>query len=93
MAGLQCESMIEDFEDEMMGLFKLENLQSVEAELCGEVASQFSSIYFFVSIRLFSGSFSLEPKGRPGMCDVLSLSGILGLSFDSPLLSPLCFFC
>ncbi|KAK7115909.1 protein canopy homolog 2-like [Littorina saxatilis] len=33
-----CESMIEDFEDEMLGLFKLENLQSVEAEICGEVA-------------------------------------------------------
>ena len=35
----------------------------------------------------------LHPEGRPGMSDVSPLSGILGLSFDSTLLSPLLFFC
>ena len=32
------------------------------------------------------------PEGRPGMSDVIVLSGISGLSFDSPCLSPLLFF-
>ena len=32
------------------------------------------------------------PKGRPRMSDVPLLSGISGLSFDSPFLSPLLFF-
>ena len=32
------------------------------------------------------------PEGRPGMFDVSLLSGISGLSFDSPFLSPLLFF-
>ena len=32
------------------------------------------------------------PKGRPGMSDVTLLSGISGLAFDSPFLSPLFFF-
>ena len=32
------------------------------------------------------------PDGRPGMSDVSLLSGISGLSFDSPFLSPLLFF-
>ena len=34
----------------------------------------------------------LYPEGRPGMSDVPLLSGISGLSYDSPLLSPLLFF-
>ena len=34
----------------------------------------------------------LPPEGRPGMSDVTLLSGISGLSFDSPFLSPLLFF-
>ena len=33
------------------------------------------------------------PKGGQGMSDVSPLSGISGLSFDSPFLSPLLFFC
>ena len=37
-------------------------------------------------------SSSLVPEGRPGMSDVNLLSGISGLSFDSPFLSPLLFF-
>ena len=32
------------------------------------------------------------PEGRPGMSDVLPLSGISGLSFDSRFLSPVLFF-
>ena len=32
------------------------------------------------------------PEGRPGMSEVFLLSGISGLSFDSPFLSPLLFF-
>ena len=32
------------------------------------------------------------PEGRPWMSDVIVLSGISGLSFDSPFLSPLLFF-
>ena len=32
------------------------------------------------------------PEGRPGMSEVILLSGISGLSFDSPFLSPLLFF-
>ena len=35
----------------------------------------------------------VNPEGRPGMCDSTLLSGISGLSFDSPFLSPLLFFC
>ena len=35
---------------------------------------------------------SSGPEGRPGMSDVFLLSGISGLSFDSPFLSPLLFF-
>ena len=35
---------------------------------------------------------SYLPEGRPGMSDVTLLSGISGLSFDSPFLSPLLFF-
>ena len=35
---------------------------------------------------------SLSPEWRPGMSDVLFLSGISGLSFDSSFLSPLLFF-
>ena len=31
------------------------------------------------------------PEGRPGMSDVILLSGISGLSFDSPFLSPFFF--
>ena len=31
-------------------------------------------------------------EGRPGMSDVFLLSGISGLSFDFPFLSPLLFF-
>ena len=34
----------------------------------------------------------VNPKGRLGMSDVTLLSGISGLSFDSPFLSPLLFF-
>ena len=37
--------------------------------------------------------FLKPPTGRPGISDVLSQSGISGLSFDSPFLSPLLFFC
>ena len=33
----------------------------------------------------------LPPEGRPGMSDVPLLSGISGLSFDAPFLSPLVF--
>ena len=33
-----------------------------------------------------------SPEGRPGMPDVTLLYGIIGLSFDSPFLSPLLFF-
>ena len=33
-----------------------------------------------------------SPKGRPWMSDVSLLSGISGLSFGSPFLSPLLFF-
>ena len=41
----------------------------------------------------FTCTFSLSsPEGRPGMSDVTLLSGISGLSFDSPFLSPLLFF-
>ena len=40
---------------------------------------------------LFSAAW--PPEGRPGMSDVSPLSGIIGLSFDSTLLSPLLFFC
>ena len=32
------------------------------------------------------------PKGRPGMSDLSFLSGISGLSFDSPFLSPVLLF-
>ena len=32
-----------------------------------------------------------RPEGRPGMSDVTLLSGISGLSFDSPFLSPVLF--
>ena len=42
---------------------------------------------------LFSNLYLLQsPEGRPGMSDVSLLSGISGLSFDSPFLSPLLFF-
>ena len=43
---------------------------------------------------IFKATFSSlrAPEGRPGMSDVLLLSGISGLSFDSPFLSPLLFF-
>ena len=34
----------------------------------------------------------ITPEGRAGMSDVFLLSGISGLSFDSPFLSPLLFF-
>ena len=37
-------------------------------------------------------SLRLDPEGRPGMSDVCLLSGISGLSFDSPFLSPFLFF-
>ena len=36
--------------------------------------------------------FFSTPKGRLGMSDVCLLCGILGLSFDSPFLSPFLFF-
>ena len=35
----------------------------------------------------------LPPEGRLGMSDVSPLSGVLSLSFDSTLLSPLLFYC
>ena len=35
---------------------------------------------------------SPQPRRRPGMSDVTLMSGISGLSFDSPFLSPLLFF-
>ena len=44
-------------------------------------------VYLFVVLFLF-----LPPEGRSGMSDVTLLSGISGLSFDSPFLSPLLFF-
>ena len=36
---------------------------------------------------------AISPEGRPGMFDVSLLSGISGLSFYIPFLSPLVFFC
>ena len=39
-----------------------------------------------------AGASRVPPEGRPGMSDVTLLSGISGLSFDSPFLSPLLFF-
>ena len=42
---------------------------------------------------LFTKLYVESPEGRPGMSDVCPMSGILGLSFDSTLLSPLLFFC
>ena len=36
--------------------------------------------------------YPFTPKRRPGMSDISLLSGISGLSFDSPFLSPLLFF-
>ena len=36
--------------------------------------------------------FDFDFEGRPGMSDVTLLSGISGLSFESPFLSPLLFF-
>ena len=41
--------------------------------------------YFLLWGRVFC------PEGRPGMSDVILLSGISGLSFDSPFLSPFFF--
>ena len=43
---------------------------------------------FLLALQLLSNH---APEGRPGMSDVSPLSGILGLSFDSTLLSPLLF--
>ena len=37
------------------------------------------------------GPWDLNPEGRPVMSDVLLLSGISGLSFVSPFLSPVFF--
>ena len=42
--------------------------------------------YFLLWDRVFC------PEGRPEMSEVILLSGISGLSFDSPFLSPLLFF-
>ena len=38
-------------------------------------------------------SIYCPPEGRLGMSDVSPLSGVLSLSFDSTLLSPLLFYC
>ena len=53
------------------------------------------NIYFlFLSLIFANQSSSRLPnaEGRPGVSDVSLLSGISGLSFDSPFLSPLLFF-
>ena len=44
-------------------------------------------------IKLWGGIWPIYPEGRPGMSDISPLSGISGLSFDSPFLSLLLFFC
>ena len=55
----------------------------------------FHSIPFFILNIIYKLSEHLlflfvfgSPKGRPGLSDVPLLSGISGLSFDSPFLSP-----
>ena len=47
-------------------------------------------LHITVMITLF---LYYSPEGSLGMSDVSFLSGISGLSFDSPFLSPLLFFC
>ena len=46
----------------------------------------YRNLFTHLGYGLFMNIF---PKGRPGMSDVSLLSGISGLSFDSPFLSPL----
>ena len=48
-----------------------------------------SECLFVLLLFLFSG---VDPEGRPRVSDVILLSGISGLSFDSPFLSPPFFF-
>ena len=53
-------------------------------------ALHYTTLHYNTSSSASSCSCS-SPKGRPGMSDVTLLSGISGLSFDSPFLSPVWF--
>ena len=45
-----------------------------------------------LNCRQWDGGLNSPPDGRLWMSDAFPLSGISGLSFDSPFLSPLLFF-
>ena len=50
--------------------------------------TMFLPLFLFVCLSSF-----VYPEGRPGMSDLTLLSGISGLSFESPFLSCLSFLC
>ena len=60
------------------------------------VSVSVSQFLYSVCMNLFvpvSVGVCVNSEGRPVMYDAFSLSGIAKLSFDSPFLSPLLFFC
>ena len=64
--------------------------------LCFSLSSSVDSLYHIVYVvaplnNFFNVFCLFAPKGKLGMSDVSILSGISGLSFDSPFLSPLLF--